>query len=375
MSDNELISKLDLLNIDSDEKILSTSDSVISSDDNNVKKESIKVLTIGDPHFKTSNTIESEEFTNKLLEVAKKINPDIIVCLGDILDRHETIHVSPLMRATECLKKLSEISKLYAIIGNHDRPNNSNYLTDEHPFNALKHWPNTNIIDKVVVDNVKGYKFVFAPYVPPGRFMEALETVDKALENTCAIFAHQEFYGAKMGVITSLIGDNWPLEYPLVISGHIHDYDELQSNIFYVGTPMQHAFGDRSDKGLSLFTFYTNGHYDHERIDLQLTKRIIVYLTPSEVATYEPPEKFLVKLVIQGSTAEIKPLMKTAKIKELTKKGIKISYKYFDPTDSSQSNTIDINQHQTFLDSLYKEISSDIQQIKWFEKLFGKINV
>ena len=87
----------------------------------------LKILTIGDPHFKINNVPESDEFTEKLYEKVAEIQPDIVVCLGDVLDRHETMHMIPHMRATTCMKRLSEMTKLYLLIGNHDRPNNSTF--------------------------------------------------------------------------------------------------------------------------------------------------------------------------------------------------------------------------------------------------------
>ena len=102
----------------------------------------LKVLTIGDPHFKVSNVPESEAMTKNLIEIAKQMKPDLIVCLGDILDRHETIHVTPLTLSIQFLEELEQIAPLYTIIGNHDRPNNSDFMSDQHPFNALKQWKN-----------------------------------------------------------------------------------------------------------------------------------------------------------------------------------------------------------------------------------------
>ena len=147
----------------------------------------ISVLVIGDPHFKVGNVQESEEMVKKLIELAKEKKPTFIVCLGDILHRHETIHVSPLMRAEEMIRLLSEISPTFLIIGNHDRPNNSNYLTNEHPFNAMKKWNNTYIVDKVVDTTIKNKRFLFVPYVPPGKFMDALNTIKTPLKETIAI--------------------------------------------------------------------------------------------------------------------------------------------------------------------------------------------
>lgn len=335
----------------------------------------ITVIAIGDPHFKVSNVPESNQMTQRLIELANKIQPDFIVNLGDTLHRHETIHVSPLMRAENMMKKLSKISKTYLIIGNHDRPNNSNYLTDEHPFNSLKEWNNIEVVDKVKEIILNGQKFIFVPYVPPGKFEEALSTLNSSFLDARCIFAHQEFKNAKMGAIVSTVGDIWPKSNPLVVSGHIHDYDKLQTNLIYTGTPMQHAFGDRSDKTISVYKFYPEGNWKEERVDLGLIKREIIYLSPSDIHSFLPKQDRLLKIVIKGEDSEIKSVMKLQKIKELKKAGIKISYKPI-INDQQQDNNFDNLKmlKMSYLDRLYHEISHDNLQKIWFSKIFGDSN-
>ena len=83
----------------------------------------LKILAIGDPHFKVSNVIESEEMVKKILQISQEKKPDIILILGDILDKHENIHVIPLSLSIDFLYKLSQNFPLFVIIGNHDRQN------------------------------------------------------------------------------------------------------------------------------------------------------------------------------------------------------------------------------------------------------------
>ena len=140
-------------------------------------KPIITCLAIGDPHFKINNVRTSEEMTKRVIKVAQERRPDFITVLGDVLDRHETIHVEPLVRATQFLLELEKIAPTYVIIGNHDRPNNSDFLSHWHPFAAISQWKNTKIVDKVVIDTIKGCTFIWVPYVPNGRFIEALDTL------------------------------------------------------------------------------------------------------------------------------------------------------------------------------------------------------
>jgi len=382
----------------------------------------LKILTIGDPHFKVSNIPESKAMTKNLVQMAREMKPDIIICLGDILDRHETIHVTPLTLSIQFLEDLEDIAPLYVIIGNHDRPNNSDFMSDQHPFNALKQWKNTTVIDTVKKTRFKDkYDFIFVPYVYPGRFIEAIShlqgndsELDPLTYESChALFAHQEFFGAKMGAIISQQGDKWPHNYPLVISGHIHEYDRLQHNIIYTGTPMQHAFGDHNNKTISEYVFYPSAkrrniplsdietshsknidivdessegiegiegiEWKENRLDLGLIKRIICYIHPSNIMTWVQPTNKLVKLVIRGTVSEIKAIVKLEHLNNLRKDGVKIVYKTVDDSHTEIDDNDPIAPQMPYLTKLEAATASEPDVKMWFDKIFkysdsGQVN-
>lgn len=225
---------------------------------------SCRCLTIGDPHIKVGNERETTIMFASFIALAREMKPDIIVVMGDVLDTHDHISLKAFCRAIPFLKTLSEIAPLYTLIGNHDRPNNSDFMSDNHPFAALSEWKNTVVVNVTTYATINGIPMVFVPYVYPGRFIEAMEHKSARViggdliprwREAAVIFAHQEFRGAKMGIIRSVVGDEWSLSHPQVISGHIHEYQILQKNIIYVGTPIQHGFGEGTDKTVSFFVF------------------------------------------------------------------------------------------------------------------------
>lgn len=300
-------------------------------------------LVIGDPHFKVNNLRETDAMVEAIVQVALDRHPSFIVVLGDILDRHETIHVSPLTRATIFINRLQEIAPTYMLIGNHDLKNNRQFLSTEHPFAALKLWgPNLVVVDIPHTANIGGHRFVFLPYVPPGRFVEALDYVPEWMATT-TIFGHQEFRGVRQGAIVSVQGDEWPLTHPYVVTGHIHDYQELQPNILYPGTPIQHSFGDTHEKTISYFTFGSNGVRTHERINLGLPRKQIVRIRTEEVGTYEPVAEGELKILIRGTTLQIKAIMKHPKIKVWEKAGHRVVYKHLsEAADAHPSGTTNL---------------------------------
>jgi DNA repair exonuclease SbcCD nuclease subunit len=369
--------------------------------------KSTKIFVIGDPHFKINNVEETNEMSQKILQKLEEIKPDAVVCLGDVLDRHETIHVGPLQRSIDLFQKIAIQFPLYILIGNHDRPSNQVFLTDEHPFTALKMWKNTWIIDNVVESIIDNKKFLFVPYVPVGRFMEAInkevvkevgkegvkeqgvkeegvkEQVVKEqgvqgqrdLSEITCIFAHQEFYGAKMGMTISEIGDVWPSEYPLVVSGHIHDFDQLAPNLIYTGTPIQHAFGDREDKFVFLFEFNCQNDFTFQKIDLGLAKKKIVKLGFSEISALKKLDiNTYYKIIISGTPEELK----TLKIGNLiqTHPRCKIVYKTISTSLDKMNQDVGVDS-KGFLEMLYDEIDvlqdfeerQDLREMA--QKLFG----
>jgi DNA repair exonuclease SbcCD nuclease subunit len=332
----------------------------------------VKVLCIGDPHIKVNNMLESEQMLEKLVEITQEKKPDFIVCLGDVLDRHSNIHVSCLMMAEKMVDKLSALCPFYLLVGNHDRPNNSNFLTNEHPFNAMKKWPNVTIVDVFHKFEFQGKKFLMLPYVSPGRLEEAIQIgmkngdASEDIRTYSAIFLHQEVFGSKLGAIVSEHGDKYPLDYPLGISGHIHDYDQLQENFIYTGTSFQQTYSENGHKTVSMFEFPENG-WSQEMIDLGLMKKVTVYITPEEVHGYVVPTDKMVKLVVRGSEAAIKTISKVAKIQELKKAGVKVVFK----TIQQDVAPTKFTQKMSYAERLLSEISHDSHALAWYNKIFS----
>lgn len=230
--------------------------------------------------------------------------------------------------------------------------NNRQFLTENHWMNGMKEWNNVVIVDKVVKVAINQYSYFLVPYVPPGRFQEALKTYEDDFLNADIIFAHQEFSGCKMGAIISIEGDRWPLDYPQIISGHIHSNQTPQKNIYYPGSAMQHAFGESEKNIIPIITMDREDPrgYTLEEVDLGLPRKKIVYMGIEDITEYTPPTKNedKIKVTVSGVYEEFKALKKTKKYRDLTDKGVKIVFKPSkiihneEPLDESLSNFDDI---------------------------------
>lgn len=376
-----------------------------------------KVLVIGDPHFKADNALETDLMTSKLIDLVLKEQPDFTVVSGDTLHTHDLVRLDPLCRATDFFQKLREVNNhLYILIGNHDRPNNACYLTSDHPFNSLKDWRQTTVVDRVqtathLIKSI-GQKaaFTFVPYVPVGRFAEALQTVglntdpsmDTAtvhLQEMSVVFAHQEFKWAKMGAIVSEHGDPWPISAPLCVSGHVHDYDELCTNLIYPGTPIQHGYADKPDKTVSLLHFKlaatpqggpepcegTSESHDHtseivrlelqrhQRVSLGIPPKIHIRLTPEQLTVYTPPANAHVKITVEGDPDVIRQVLALDHVKSLSQThGIKIVILDTRRSGDTKGYELKTRGHTPFSLRLHNAITYETPSVQAeFARLFG----
>lgn len=340
---------------------------------------SVSCLVIGDPHFRpTKHPRIYDEMEKQICALITSQNPSFVVVLGDVFHDHNIVHVQMLLRVRNFFGALQRVLKdrpLYVLVGNHDMENNMQFLTEKHAMSTFKGRLNLHIIDKPLVVNHKGYNFVMVPYVPPGRFQEALDTV-KMPDSVTAIFAHQEFYGARLGPTTSIHGDKWDLESCVVISGHVHDAHSPQSNIIYVGTPVQHSYGEDGDKAVGLFTF-DNERYTYQREPLILAKHHthqlylesdnLDQLTSDVLKQQKSKKDDTHRIVVRGNMAEIQAFRKSTIAKKLQKSHVKLVYKNIEHesiSDTTVSFTDVTASRQVFVDKLRDRCSGESSEYK-----------
>ena len=75
-----------------------------------------RVILIGDPHFKISNTPETDLMVQRCVDVIAQERPDMIVVLGDVLDRFKNVHIDPMSRATKFFEELQPLTKRLVLI-------------------------------------------------------------------------------------------------------------------------------------------------------------------------------------------------------------------------------------------------------------------
>lgn len=296
-----------------------------------MSQKDMNIIFIGDPHIKSDNIPDSDVLINEIVNKIGEYKPSICIIGGDVMHYHEKIYTVPLNKSYEFVRRCSQLVPTYLLVGNHDMINNQQFLTTNHWMNGMKTWKeDVHIIDTVKHLEIDGYNIILCPYVYPGRFQEALNTVQEVdWKGVDCIFAHQEFKGCKMGAITSIDGDEWNLEYPQVVSGHIHSKQRPQENIFYPGSSQQIAFGE-SDKNIIANVKFSYKGVEIEELELNLPKKKIISVDISKIDNLKlkENENEKIRLTVTGDYDEFKTFKKTEQHKKLIEKGVKVVFRH-----------------------------------------------
>lgn len=346
------------------------------------------ILCIGDPHLKIEEQEHSTNFINTIQNIL--INtPDIhlIIILGDILHTHEKLHSGSLNLALQLFKICKNHTLTYCLVGNHDATSNTIFLSDNHWLNVCKEWSNFIVVDKPCFyqTNISSeqIQLCFMPYVPDGKFLQALYTIDENIHDwsqSHVIFAHQLFDGAKMGHIIARNVEEWKEEYPLCISGHIHQKQKVQPNLYYVGSSTYVGYADTTKKSCTLLTFSLNEENEikikMKDIDLNLPKKLTITLniTPDidDHSKLKKDYPITTKFIFKGSQEEIKHFKQTSTYKKLIQKGHSCLLKINSSSNNILNNT-NITSSQptskkTFLELLKDNIKDDEILLQYYNK-------
>ena len=272
----------------------------------------MKILIIGDPHYSKSNEEETDQAEREIERVIKISKPDKIVILGDTID---TLHNISLTRATKWLLDLNSSHSVTLLIGNHDRTSNQDYMSEYHPFVALE--DRMDIINQTKVDN----DILYVPYVPDGRFKEAIEGIN--MKNIKLVFCHQFFEGcgfAARDIAPSV----------RTISGHIHtrmilkngvssEPDKLllssgKYDVYYPGSLLCKTFADAPDRYIAVVDSESGSITEYKiNVPVRITYKIENSLYKKDELILKSASKYT-RFEIVGTADEIKKINKDKKI-------------------------------------------------------------
>jgi DNA repair exonuclease SbcCD nuclease subunit len=262
-------------------------------------------LIIGDIHLNKKLITRSAALLDALLAVIEKYKPDRIIQLGDVFHNHSVVHVEFLRLYYEFLTSIEQ--PFIQLVGNHDMANSVTLFPENHALVPFKSIKNVIVVDKPVVLQSE----LFMPYVPNGRF---LENIPGNIADYSRIYCHQEFKGAVMADV----GDELPtIE---TISGHIHNACQL-GKCWYVGTPIQHDFGD--DENKAVYIVQQDGtRLLKNKIAISMPKyrTIPIDVGSQDIPAIETTDDFL-RYEIKGTAEDLYAFKKTPSFKLLEANG------------------------------------------------------
>jgi DNA repair exonuclease SbcCD nuclease subunit len=329
----------------------------------------MKVLCIGDQHIKLDNISEFEKILSHLSIFLKTHPVDFIISMGDLLHTHERLHILPFNKAIEYIELLSSFAKTFILIGNHDYINCSQFLTKNHWLGCLRHFPNVVVVDTPLVYN----NVAMCPFVPDGKFVKALDTIDKWKESKC-VFGHQMLNGCSMNSRTIFGVEEWKREYPFLVCGHIHEKQRLE-NIYYVGSLYQENFGESIDKTISILEFDESNKLptiNEFSLNLPIKKTIKVDVDKIDGLDLDTRD-IKYKIIIIGKEEELKLFKHTQKYKELSDKA-KIHFEIYDILKKNDKK--EIEDKPSFYSLLYNIVynGNDMNLISLFNEYMTPIS-
>jgi DNA repair exonuclease SbcCD nuclease subunit len=235
-----------------------------------------KILYITDLHIKVKNVSEVKALKQKI-ESFKNVVSHIIIG-GDVINNCYADN-NCYYEAKDLIKVCSKITKTYVLVGNHDYIDKNQFLTNNHWMNDLKKWENVFIVDRVTTIMFKCFQVTCVPYVPNGRFVEALNMSKTQWKKSSLIFAHQEIKGCRIGNKISSVGDFWDPSYPTLISGHIHDAQKINNNVIYPGSTINQGQQNDQQKIWIINTKFTENdgfEFNMEYSTFKTTKKTLV---------------------------------------------------------------------------------------------------
>lgn len=221
----------------------------------------MKIVAFSDLHlhsFRPYSQLTPEGLNNRLLDAvscidqvrehAEKINADLVLFGGDFWHVRKNIETAALNQGLDAIARFKG-REIIMIHGNHDQAGKQH---SAHPFS---HLPGVTVADEPGwIKHDLGVNILAIPYTESReQVRELCNTSPHRMRGMSYILlAHLGVQGAKVGsdfVYTNLadcsVGDLNTKAFDLGLLGHYHLHQKLAKNLYYVGAPLQHNWGDR----------------------------------------------------------------------------------------------------------------------------------
>lgn len=233
------------------------------------------------PGGQNSRLADALSCINQVREICVERGVDLVLFGGDMFHVRKNIPVQAFNAVYDAMARftLDKIPVL-AIHGNHDQ---ADRLGADHSIYAFRSF--LTVVDQPGWVTMKGrsgatYAVLAIPYT------EDVDQLRKVVASKCPggaqrriLLGHLGVQGAKVGAdfvyanaADPTVGDLAVNSYDAGFLGHYHMHQQLGTNLWYVGAPLQHNWGDKGQKrGFALYDTDT-GTFEH--VELRAPKFI-----------------------------------------------------------------------------------------------------
>jgi DNA repair exonuclease SbcCD nuclease subunit len=140
---------------------------------------------------------------------------------------------------------------LLAIPGNHDKVD---YKSADSYLDIFQHHPNFVLFREHYQFEHNNFSFHFLPFFDNDEYLPRLRAIEVVESKKNILFTHIGIYGAVMnnGMVVEGIPVAEFAKFDKVMVGHYHDEQYFGSNICYFGASIQHNYGEKPSKGLTV---------------------------------------------------------------------------------------------------------------------------
>jgi len=220
----------------------------------------IEAIIITDTHLNEKNIELNKSIFRQAKNIAIKNGLKYIFHGGDIFDSRRGQTDTLLKMFEDILDDLDDDGiVLIAIPGNHDK---SDYASLNSYLDPFKHHPAFELIRDFGFHSTKNLNIALLPYfreadVYPVMFdkmVKASGTYFKS-KNKKILITHVAISGVKNNdgtLIENQLGENVFSKFDTVLIGHYHDKQKIGSKFHYIGSSMQHNYGEDLTKGFTV---------------------------------------------------------------------------------------------------------------------------
>lgn len=220
----------------------------------------IEAIIITDTHLNEKNIELNKSIFRQAKNIAINNGLKHIFHGGDIFDARKG-QTDTLLKMFEDI--LDDLHKddivLIAIPGNHDK---SDYSSMNSYLDPFKHHPAFKLIRSYGFEKTKNYNLYLLPYfreadVYPETLSYLLKDYGVQLnqKKKHVLITHIAISGVRNNdgsLIENQLGENVFSKFDTVLIGHYHDKQKIGSKFHYIGSSMQHNYGEDLTKGFTV---------------------------------------------------------------------------------------------------------------------------